>query len=67
MAETEFSRQLLKGLRWADRWVTAAGQNCCAGRAQNRTAGRMSADDTPTTSAYDTDDAADQAARAVRG
>jgi hypothetical protein len=67
MAETEFSRHLLNALRWADRWVSAAGENCCAGRAQNRTAGRVLPDDAPTTNAYDTDDATDQAARALRG
>jgi hypothetical protein len=62
MAETEFSRQLLKGLRWIDRWVTAAGQNCCAGRAQNR----VSPADAARTNAWETDDAADRTARAVR-
>jgi hypothetical protein len=67
MAETEFSRRLLNGLRWADRWVSAAGENCCAGRAQNRRPGRASHDDAATTNAWDTDDAADQTARAVRG
>jgi hypothetical protein len=67
MAETRFSRQLLNGLRWADRWVSAAGENCCAGRAQNQAPGQVPADAAATTDAYTTDDAADRAARTVGG
>jgi hypothetical protein len=25
---------LIEALKWADRWVTRAGENCCVGRSQ---------------------------------
>ena len=51
-----------------DRWVTAAGQNCCAGRAQDRTRGLVSPGYAATTNdTSDTDDGTERAARAVRG
>jgi len=31
---SRFSNRVLGALAWVDRWVSAAGQNCCAGRSQ---------------------------------